>query len=79
LEKLRIRSAAKSSKLHPPKNLRGGLRGATRGWHLKPKPHHLLRCYNSATPLPQRRKIKQIAPAEKSCVVGCDVVCGVGA
>ena len=41
---LRIRSAAKSSKLHPPKNLHGGLRGATRGWCTKSLLKVRLRC-----------------------------------
>jgi len=35
--------------------------------------------YTHPTPHPQLRKIKQIAPAEKSCVVGCEVIRGVGA
>jgi len=44
------------------KKLRGGLRCAKRAWHLKPKPHHLLRIRSSA---------KSIAFAECTCRKRC--------
>ena len=82
---LRHRSSAKSSKLQPHKNLHGGLRGATRGWHLR----HLrkINCtlQNArvekaawwaamcSAPHPQPRKINctlQNAPVEKKKLRG---------
>jgi len=81
---LRIRSSAKSiapSRLHPPKNLRGGLRGDTLGWCTKSLLKIRVRCkachaeeraaFRSTPPppLPPLRKINcslQNALAEKA-------------